>query len=93
MTRKGIWTPKNPQAGKRHVGFKINSLSSMLPNAAWGKLAGEYLLAKDDPALHRVFVNAVLGLPYQEAGDEIDENALKNRSEPFSLDELPAEVL
>jgi phage terminase large subunit GpA-like protein len=93
MTKQGIWTAKNPQAGKRHVGFKINSLASMLPNAAWGKLAAEYLLAKDDPALHRVFVNTVLGLPYQEAGDEIDENALKNRAEAFSLDEVPAEVL
>ena len=93
MTKQGIWTEKNPQAGKRHVGFKINSLSSMLPNAAWGKLAGEYLLAKDDPALHRVFVNTVLGLPWQEAGDEVDEEALRNRAEAFSLDQIPEEVL
>jgi phage terminase large subunit GpA-like protein len=93
MTKQGIWTTKNPQAGRRHVGFKINSLSSMLPNAAWGKLAAEFLLSKDDPALHRVFVNTVLGLPYQEAGDEIDEDALKDRAEPFSLDDVPAEVL
>ena len=42
MTKQGIWTANNPQAGRRHVGFKINSLSSMLPNAAWGKLAAEY---------------------------------------------------
>ena len=93
MTRQGVWTAKNPPAGNRHAGFKINSLSSMLPNAAWGKLAAEYLLAKDDPALHRVFVNTVLGLPWQEAGDEVDEEALRNRAEAFSLDEMPAEVL
>jgi len=56
MVRKGQWRALNPEV-RHHVGFKINSLVSPLANASWGKLAAEFLLAKDDTDTLRVFIN------------------------------------
>jgi len=93
ITAKGQWCVKNLNADGTHAGFKINSLSSMLPHATWGKLAAEYEKAKDDPALLRVFVNTALGLPYEADATGIDETAIAARAEPFDLENIPAEVL
>ena len=93
MARRGRWHVTNPTAGARHAGFKINALSSLLPNAAWGRLAAEYVQAKEDPATLKVFVNTVLGLPWSEQGDGIDETALARRIEPIGLDAIPEECL
>jgi phage terminase large subunit GpA-like protein len=68
-------------------------LASLLPNAAWGRLAVEWLKAKDDPALARVFVNTVLGEPWREDGDTLDGDALAARGEPWSIDGIPEQVL
>jgi phage terminase large subunit GpA-like protein len=62
-----------------------------LANASWGKLAAEFLQAKDDPATLKPFVCTVLAQPWRDAGDEIDEAAL--RIEDFGLAKIPAEVL
>ncbi|MDI4666444.1 phage terminase large subunit family protein [Xanthobacter autotrophicus] len=88
----GRWRATAPEV-KGHAGFRINALVSPLANAAWGKLAAEFLAAKDDPGLLQTFVNTVLGEGWREAGEEIDENALAARAEPFSLEALPPEVL
>lgn len=84
---------KTPKGQPDNVGFKINALASLLPNAAWGTLATEYVKAKDDPALLRVFWNTILGLPWAAEGAAIDEAALMQHAEPISLDDIPAEVL
>jgi phage terminase large subunit GpA-like protein len=77
----------------RHVGFRINALASLLPNAAWGKLAAEWLKAKDDPALMRVFHNTALAQPWEDQGSTVDEGALAARAEAFDLDgAIPLEV-
>ena len=48
MLRRGRWHVTRPEAGSAHAGFKINALASLLPQATWGKLAAEFLRAKDD---------------------------------------------
>lgn len=92
MVREGRWRATAPEV-KGHAGFRINALVSPLANAAWGKLATEFLAAKDDPGLLQAFVNTTLAEGWREAGEEIDENALAARAEPFSLEALPPEVL
>jgi len=91
MLRRGHWRALQPCV-KSHAGFRISALASLLPNAAWGKLAEEFLRAKDDPATLRVFINTCLGEPWREAGDELDEHDLAARVEPFDLDNIPVEV-
>ena len=76
-----------------HAGFRLNALVSLLPNASWAKLAAEFLRAKDDPTTLRVFVNTILGEPWRGEGNDLDEATLAARVEPFSLDDVPAEVL
>ena len=61
MASRGRWRAQKPEADGRHVGFRINALASLLPNAAWGKLANEWIKAQGDPSLMRVFHNTVLG--------------------------------
>lgn len=97
MVARGRWRITNPEI-KGHAGFKINSLSSPLPNADWGILAEEFLAAKHDPNLLKPFVNTVLGEPWRSAGDRIDEAELQRSAEPFGLGgagqgSFPEEVL
>jgi phage terminase large subunit GpA-like protein len=92
MIAKGRWRAQRPEV-KGHAGFMINALVSPLANAAWGKLAAEFLRAKDDPDQLQPFVNTVLAEGWRDAEDEIDETALQQRVEPIGLDRIPPEVL
>jgi len=91
MVEAGAWRATAPVTG--HAGFRLNALISGLANASWGKLAAEFLAAKNDPATLQVFVNTVLGQGWREAGEELNEAELAARAEPFGLDAIPAEVL
>ncbi len=84
MVQRGRWRVTKPEV-KGHAGFKINSLTSPLPNADWGLLAEEFLLAKNDPLLLKPFVNTILGEAWRTGGDRIDEFALMDSAEPFGL--------
>lgn len=84
MVQLGRWRITKPEV-KGHAGFKINSLTSPLPNADWGLLAEEFLLAKNDPLLLKPFVNTILGEPWQTDSDRIDDLALQESAEPFGL--------
>ncbi len=92
MVGGGRWRATQPEI-KGHAGFRLNALVSSLANASWGKLAAEFLAAKDDPSTLRVFVNTVLGEPWKAAGDEIDENDLAGRVERFGLEKIPVDIL
>jgi phage terminase large subunit GpA-like protein len=92
MVGRGRWRATAPEV-RGHAGFRLSALISPLANAAWGKLAAEFLRAKDDTATLRVFVNTVLGEPWHEDCDEFDEAALAGRVEGFDIDHVPGEVL
>jgi phage terminase large subunit GpA-like protein len=92
MVAKGRWRATKPDV-KGHAGFRINSLVSPLANAAWGKLAAEFVAAKDKPEDLQTFINLVLGEGWREHGDALDDAALAAKAEAFSLDILPEAVL
>jgi phage terminase large subunit GpA-like protein len=91
MVAAGQWRATRPEI-KGHAGFRLNSLVSLLANASWGRLAVEFLAAKNDPAELQVFVNTVLGQGWSMPS-LIDENSLAARAEAFDLNHIPAEVL
>jgi phage terminase large subunit GpA-like protein len=93
MVRDGLWRAQRPEAGPGHRGYRINALVSPLANAAWGKLAAEYLRARERDDTLRVFKNTVLAEPWEDAGDAIDDADLAKRVEDFDIDHIPAEVL
>lgn len=92
MVADGRWRALRPEV-QGHAGFRLNALVSLHANAAWGKLATEFLAAKDDPTTLQTFVNTILGQGWRAEGDELDETDMQARAEPFSLDQVPAEVL
>lgn len=92
MVARGRWRITRPEV-KDHAGFKINSLISPLANASWGKLAREFLSAKNTPEDLQVFVNTVLGEGWRGEGDNVDDEELSARAEPFGLSSVPEEVL
>jgi phage terminase large subunit GpA-like protein len=93
IVSRGRWRATRPDADPKHRGYRISALVSSLANTAWGRLASEWLRARDDDDQLKVFTNVVLGLPWAERADEIDEAALASRVEAFDLDRIPAEVL
>lgn len=92
MVEAGRWRATRPDV-RGHAGFRCSALISTLENAAWGVLAREFLAAKDDPDLLRVFVNTILAEPFVDrAGDGLDESALARRAEPFGIGAIPTDV-
>ncbi|MFC3057862.1 phage terminase large subunit family protein [Paenirhodobacter populi] len=92
MIEEGRWRATAPQV-QGHAGFRMNALISLHANAAWGKLATEFLSAKDDPTTLQTFVNTILGQGWRSEGDELDEGGMAARAEDFGLTLVPAEVL
>lgn len=92
MVAQGQWRATRPEV-QGHAGFRLNALVSLHANAAWGKLASEFAAAKNDPTTLQTFVNTILGQGWRAEGDELAEDELAARAEPFDLTEIPAEVL
>jgi phage terminase large subunit GpA-like protein len=84
-------SPADPVS--RHAGFRLSALVSLLANASWGRLAAEFIEAKDRPEELQVFANTVLAQGWSAPGVEIDEAALASRAEDWGLNAIPAEVL
>jgi phage terminase large subunit GpA-like protein len=91
MVAQGQWRATRPEI-EGHAGFRLNTMISLLANAAWGKLAKEFLAAKDDPEELQTFVNTILGQGWSTPS-MINEGALAERAEPFDLNDIPKEVL
>lgn len=93
MVAAGRWRALRPEAGPTHRGYRINCLISALPHATWPKLAGAWEAAQGDDERLKAFHNVLLGEPWAEEVDELDEDALAGRVEGFDLDHIPSEVL
>jgi hypothetical protein len=54
LVASGRWRATRPEV-EGHHGYRSNALVSTLANCAWGKLAREFIVAKDDSDLLRAF--------------------------------------
>ncbi|MFS2326552.1 phage terminase large subunit family protein [Brucella sp. H1_1004] len=84
MVTNGRWRSLKPDV-KDHAGFRMNALISLLPNASWGRLAKEFVSAKNDPSKLQTFINTILAQGWKENTDELDDIELASRAEDFSL--------
>lgn len=92
MIQHGRWRATAPHV-KGHAGFRCSALISTLANASWAEIAREFLAAKNDPDLLRVWTNTLMGEAFAErSGDGLDESALAARAEPIGLDAIPEDV-
>lgn len=85
MLAGGQWVRANPTATM--PGWYINALMSPFDGARWPVLVEEFLEAKDDPDLLKVFVNTRLGETWELRGEQITPEGLAARAETY-----PAEV-
>lgn len=92
MVAEGRWRATAPHI-RGHAGFRINALVSPHHNARWGKLAAEFLIAKQNPQTLQTFTNLVLGEPWRTEGEDFDEHELFARRQPFTLASIPDDVL
>lgn len=84
MLERGEWRGRFPHRAK--VGFHINTIYS--PLCAWDEIARAFRRALKGPIEMKSFVNTMLGLPYEEAGDKVDAHFLSKRTEEY-LGEVP----
>ena len=84
----GKWKATAPFTGI--AGFHLSALYS-----PWFKLKDvvtEFLEARGNPELQKVFANTVLGESWQEQGEEADAGDLEQRCEDYHPTELPEEI-
>src|SRR5260370_15499727 len=93
LVEAGRWRPQRPQI-LNHRGFRLNALVSLLPNAAWPKLAAEWLKAKrGGPAELQVFTNLTLGKTWKTSVNRLSAEVLVGRVEPIGLERIPEETV
>lgn len=93
MVADGRWRATRPNI-EDHRGYKLTALTSTLPNAAWPRLAAEFIEAKRSPTTLKVFLNTALGEAWRDqSGEELDEAALASKREAIGLDRIPPETL
>lgn len=79
MIQVGKWVATKPFKGT--AGFHLSALYS--PFTTFCRIAKQFLAAKHSPELLQVFVNTVLGEPYEEEGQQADDGALLSRREVY----------
>ncbi len=89
MLRAGRWVAENEEASVRKLGFHLNALYS--PWARWAEIVREFLAAKENPELLRVWVNTILAETWEEAGEQLSPDSLASRREKYSA-EVPGGV-
>ena len=89
MLAAGRWVHAFPERIPRHCGFHVNTLLS--PFVSWELVMRRFLRATKNPAALKSFVTLTLGLPFREAGTDIEPHALMARVEPYAA-EVPAGV-
>lgn len=93
MVEAGRWRATKPEV-KGHASFKTSALISTLTNASWAEIAREFLAARKDPDLLRVWTNTLMGEAWiDKAGEGLDDSELQGRAEACSLSAIPADVL
>jgi len=85
------WIPDNPVAIKNRVrSFWLNAF--VAPWYSWKDIIREFLESKNDPENFKVFVNTILGEPWEDRGEQMEEDVLLKRRESYPAD-LPDGVL
>lgn len=93
LVERGRWRAQRPEV-TNHRGYRLNALVSLLANAAWPKLAEEYLRAKrGGPAELQVFTNLVLGKTWKTSIGRLSAEVLAGRVEPIGLERIPVEIV
>jgi phage terminase large subunit GpA-like protein len=93
MLAAGQWRPTAVGDGKT-AGFHLSGLYSPLGWLSWADMVDDFLRAKSDAPLLKVFVNTRLSETWEEASaNKVSANELLERVELYTHEELPDQVL
>lgn len=81
MLDQGEWVAEKEFKG--HAGFHIWAAYSYLPKASWSNIAEQAERIQRHPGRRQVFINTVLGEPYEQVGDAPNEEKLMQRREVY----------
>ena len=93
MLDRGEWRATAESSKPGLVGFHIWAAYSYSPNATWGQLATEWVEAQGNPEKLKTVINTMLGEEWRERGERVDEHALMERAEEYSVNPMPEGVL
>jgi phage terminase large subunit GpA-like protein len=88
LVRRGVWRATNPKAPADHISAHISALYS--PQIGWGDIAKLFLQKKNTAGGLHDFYNNYLGLPFRQAGTEVEEEHLVAHREEYDLGTIPS---
>ncbi len=92
MLSKGEWrSTAEDRTHGRKIGFHISGLYAPVGMLSWRAIVGQFLAAKENPSLLKVFVNNILGETWKE-GVGFSKNKLKKRIHDYRVEPLPQGV-
>jgi len=89
MLKHGEWIAEHED--RQTAGFHINELYS--PFRSWRETVEDYLNAKQNPEMMKVWVNTALGLPYEGEHEKIEAGDLEGKVERFDEKLIPERSL
>ena len=90
MLAAGRWRAKKP--GHWRVGFHLSALYSPIGWLSWAEVIRTFIEAEGDTVKMQVFVNTILGLPWEEDAETIAADYLARRVETYKA-QVPMGVL
>lgn len=90
MLPRGRWVAERPDV-KGHAGFHLPSYYSPLGWFGWHQVVKDRLEADRDPSGHqlKLWTNTVAAEPYVHAAEQVSDEGLKQRAEPYKLGTVP----
>lgn len=85
------WRAQNPGSPIR--GYHLSSLYSPVGWYGWAKAAAEFIDAKKDQSLLKIFINTVLGEVWESRGDAPDWERLYSRRGTVEIGQPPADCI
>lgn len=89
MLSQGKWIATAPGESKT-AGFHLSSLYSPVGWYGWQNAVEQYLAAKDNEQLLKVWYNTILGEPWVDKGDAPEWERLLERAEDYQIGVIPA---
>ena len=103
LVANGVWCPKgqtvnikgeiegSPDKSKWHSGYQASALIS--PWVNWSEIMADWFQANTEEGILKGdimdFYNSTLGLPFEESGKQVTENALHKKKGEFSQGTVP----
>jgi len=89
----GEWRPTAESTEPNYRSYHLNALYSPAGMRSWESICQQWLKAKNDPVLLRVFVNTVLGETWVDKGEAPRYERIMIRREDYEIGTCPGKAL